>query len=134
MLLQPLMETLIVSEVCAHQALPQTSVVRHVIVEELMDDDVVNDVALKSQQLVVEGECPSGRAGSPLPSHWANGEAGYLNVKPNGPLEHSSLQGILLSQGAQLCEPLRRIVNSSSTVRVTFVKSSSSATRANVTS
>lgn len=48
------MQTLVLAQVHAHRALPESPVVRGAEMKELVDDDVVDKVALKREQVCAE--------------------------------------------------------------------------------
>jgi len=46
--------TLIVAQMGSHQALPQLAMIRHIKVQQLMDDHLVRQLAIKREQVVAE--------------------------------------------------------------------------------
>jgi hypothetical protein len=48
------MERLIIAEMCAHETLPEFSVIRNEEVQQLVDDDVVSYRGIESKELAVE--------------------------------------------------------------------------------
>jgi hypothetical protein len=69
LLAQSFLQAFIIAEMRPHQALPQLAVIGHKKVQQLMNDDIISDLAIKLQQFRVEIQVAGSRARGPFIFH-----------------------------------------------------------------
>lgn len=111
---------------CSHEAFPEFAVIRDREVEQFVDDDIVAEGTGHGNEFVVEAEGSGGRAGGPLPTHRADVDRSRLHLELGGPFQDASSEFLPGYFFHQIRLAFSSRVKSSSTIRVTTSRSSSS--------
>ncbi len=82
---QPFLQAFIVTKMRSHQALPQLAVIEHKKVQQLMNDDIIPNLAIKLQQFCVEIQVAGGRARGPFIFHRSHRERTRTSSLPAHP-------------------------------------------------
>ena len=90
---------LILTQMGAHQTFPEPPVIWHGEMEQFVDDDVVLQLYVESEQFVVKIQVAGGGTGSPFVAHGANTQPDDLHIQFVGPIADASLESLFLIDG-----------------------------------
>ena len=87
---------LIASQMRSHQAFPETTMIRHEEMQQLMDDYIVPERFIKPKQISIEVQMAVRGTGGPLVTHRPDAQPGHLHFQLVGPVVYPSLECALL--------------------------------------
>lgn len=107
---------LVIPEVCSHQNFPELAMIGHEEVQEFMDNHVIPEILVESQQFRVEVQVAIRRTGRPFVVHRPHAKPDDVHFQLHSPLPDAALEGLLLfgrfrDPSVDLPSPVERTVH-----------------------